>query len=189
MHRSPYDNKFLLSLLHSHSMGRCLYSFSPSRGQYSPLVSGNVTSVCSAAPSPFAEQPANLHSGFLATRGGDPPATAFGVDVITCQWADCCAAFDDFSMFISHVQEGVSCLLMLGSLTPLKCLNSTLPPQITQACTNPTTPVNGSRALIVAFLRLLASHLSLIFDRTLAKRRWLVSYLVSVLPSPSCCHF
>ncbi|KAN0139419.1 hypothetical protein V8E53_002920 [Lactarius tabidus] len=86
-------------------MGRCLYSFSPSHGQYLPLVSGNVTSVCSAAPSPFAEQPANLHSGFLATRGGDPPATAFGVDVITCQWADCCAAFDDFSMFISHVQE------------------------------------------------------------------------------------
>jgi hypothetical protein len=115
-------------------MGHCLYSFSSSRGLFSPYVSGNVTSVCSAPP-PFAgrhdgtEQPANLHSGFLETRGGDPPASATpGLDVVTCQWADCRASFDDLNMFICHVHKGASCLLVFGSPTLLKRLDFPLPP-------------------------------------------------------------
>lgn len=102
------------------SMGHCLYSFLPSRGPLSPSFSGNPSSLDNT-PSAFAEchdstqQPANSRS-VSPTRGGGPPAnTAPNPDVVTCQWEDCSATFNNLSTFI-----GVHHFPLLGCLTLAK---------------------------------------------------------------------
>ncbi|KAH8987197.1 hypothetical protein EDB92DRAFT_1876919 [Lactarius akahatsu] len=91
-------------------MARSLYSISPSPGPLSPSFSDDSSSL-DGAPSAFpdypdgAQHPANSRPG-SPTRGGGPPAnTAPGPDVVTCQWEDCGAAFDDLSTFIRHLHE------------------------------------------------------------------------------------
>ncbi len=121
---------------HGRSMARSLYSISPSPGPLSPSFSDDSSSL-DGAPSAFADypdgaqHPANSRSG-SPTRGGGPPAnTAPGPDVVTCQWEDCGAAFDDLSTFIRHLHEGAQRLPQLGFLTPPKRPDILLPPQIT----------------------------------------------------------
>ena len=121
---------------HGRSMARSLYSISPSPGPLSPSFSDDSSSL-DGAPSAFADyhdgtqQPANSRSG-SPTRGGGLPANAApSPDVVTCQWEDCGAAFDDLSTFIRHLHEGAPRFPLLGFLTPPKRPDISLPPQIT----------------------------------------------------------
>ena len=108
---------------HGRSMARSLYSISPSPGPLSPSFSDDSSSL-DGAPSAFVDyhdgtqHPPNSRSG-SPTRGGGPPANAApSPDVVTCQWEDCGAAFDDLSTFIRHLHEGAPRFPQLGFLTP-----------------------------------------------------------------------
>jgi hypothetical protein len=88
--------------------------------------------------------------------------------LLTCQWEDCGDVFDELNPFIRHIHEGApdfsSSLGLASSFRPRAGATLTLnflnPLQITLARTNPSTPVNGPRARVVASLSLLAPHLS-----------------------------
>ena len=88
-------------------VGHHLYSFSPlalHRLGLSPSFSNDQqrTSLASV----FAECHGDIQRP--ATHGlGDPPASAApSPDVVTCQWGECHAAFDDLYMFTFHLYEG-----------------------------------------------------------------------------------
>ncbi|KAI9453932.1 hypothetical protein F5148DRAFT_985367 [Russula earlei] len=94
-------------------MARSLYSISPSPGPLSPSFSDSSSSL-DGAPSSFADphdgaQPTASRPGSPTVRGGQPanagPGPGPGLDVVTCQWEDCGAAFDDLSTFIRHLHE------------------------------------------------------------------------------------
>jgi hypothetical protein len=78
------------------------------------------------------------------------------LDLVTCQCEGCGSAFDHLATLQLHVYEGASpfplglCLSLFLSSTLTVFLYS---PQITYPCTSPTTPVNGPRVPVVAFLR------------------------------------
>ncbi|KAH9015105.1 hypothetical protein EDB84DRAFT_795125 [Lactarius hengduanensis] len=106
-------------------MARSLYSISPSPGPLSPSFSDDSSSL-DGAPSAFPDypdgpqHPANSRPGSPTRAGGPPANTAPGPDVVTCQWEDCGAAFDDLSTFIRHLHEGAPRFPLLGFLTPPK---------------------------------------------------------------------
>jgi len=93
------------------AMTRSLYSISPSPGPLSPSFSDDSSSL-DGAPSNLTD----IHDGAqLAasrpgspTRRGQPANAAPAPDVVTCQWEDCGAAFDDLNTFIRHLHEGAA---------------------------------------------------------------------------------
>src|SRR5579863_4254857 len=90
-------------------MTRSLYSISPSPGPLSPPFSDDSSSL-DGAPSNLTD----IHDGVQSTasrpgsptRRGQPANAAPAPDVVTCQWEDCGAAFDDLNTFIRHLHEG-----------------------------------------------------------------------------------
>jgi hypothetical protein len=101
-------------------MARSLYSISPSPGPLSPSFSDDSSSQ-DGAPSNHTvphdgAQPTASRPG-SPTRRGQPANAAPPPDVVTCQWEDCGAAFDDLNTFIRHLHEGAAGLF--APLTPL----------------------------------------------------------------------
>jgi len=92
-------------------MARSLYSISPSPGPLSPSFSDDSSSL-DGAPSTFADP----HDGAQTapSRPGSPTRAANLAnavpppDIVTCQWEDCGAAFDDLNTFIRHLHEGAA---------------------------------------------------------------------------------
>src|SRR5882762_9778649 len=108
-------------------MARSLYSISPSPGPLSPSFSDDSSSL-DGAPSAVPDYPdgaANSRSG-SPTRGGLPANAAPSPDVVTCQWEDCGAAFDDLNTFIRHLHEGAPRFPLLGGC-PASCDSAEAP--------------------------------------------------------------
>lgn len=92
-------------------MARSLYSISPSPGPLSPSLSDDSSSL-DGAPSNYTDlhdgaQPTASRPG-SPTRRGQPANAAPPPDMVTCQWEDCGAAFDDLNTFIRHLHEGAA---------------------------------------------------------------------------------
>src|SRR6266851_4971791 len=85
-------------------MARSLYSISPSPGPLEPSFSDDSSSQ-DGAPSNFTD----IHDGAQPTAASRQPANpAPALDLVTCQWEDCGAAFDDLNTFIRHLHEGAA---------------------------------------------------------------------------------
>lgn len=100
------------------AMTRSLYSISPSPGPLSPSFSDDSSSL-DGAPYIHDGAPPTASRPGSPTRRGQPANPAPAPDVVTCQWEDCGAAFDDLNTFIRHLHEGAARTLATPPPRPL----------------------------------------------------------------------
>jgi hypothetical protein len=104
-------------------MTRSLYSISPSPGPLQPSFSDDSSSQDGAPSYPIdnhdSAQQTPSRPGSPTRRGQLANAAPAPVDVVTCQWEDCGAAFDDLNTFIRHLHEGAARTLAISPPRPL----------------------------------------------------------------------